>query len=222
MPYAMCVLISEMMTECFVQRRETIGEVLLRAKRSLAAPQPNSARAKVMEAVAVLVSPSGMNPIEERREHLHLFNLIGDPLLRLPHSHAVNIEAPRVAKAGETIAVSGACDIDGPCTVELVVRRDRFRFAPPVRSRFDGRADALAAYDTVYRRANDARLATVEVRPASGRFEARLAIPADAQGACHVRAFVRGAGASALGSTDVLVQPAGAPLGDAPSQAGAR
>jgi hypothetical protein len=222
MPYAMSVLASEMMTECFVERRETIGEVLLRAKRSMASPQLKSARAKVMEAVAAFVSPSGTSLMDERREHLHLFNLIGDPLLRLPHSRPVTIEAPRTVKAGDTIWVNGACDLDGPCTLELVVRRDRLPFAPPARAKFDAGESALASYDDVYRRANDARLAAVEVKPAGGRFAARLAVPADARGACHIRAFVRGANASALGATDVLVQPAGAPPGDAPAQAGAR
>ena len=85
----------------------------------------------------------------------------------------------------------GRSPLSGDCTVELVVRRDRLTFEPPVRGRFD--PERLAEYAQVYRRANEPRLAAAELGHVEGPFRARLNVPAGARGACHVRVFVEGA-----------------------------
>ena len=40
----------------------------------------------MLDGVASIISPSREMLEEERREHLHLFNLLGDPMLRLDSS----------------------------------------------------------------------------------------------------------------------------------------
>jgi hypothetical protein len=219
MPYAMSVFGCELLGECFARRRETIGEAVLAAKRASIQPAAPTAQRKLIEAVAALVSPRGINLSEERYEHLHLFNLIGDPLLRIPHPGAVTLNAPVSVAAGEEVDVTGTCEVEGSCTVELVVRRDRLTFEPPRRRRFEDTDAALAAYEEVYRRANDARLASVEVAAAAGRFRARLAVPEGVSGPCHVRAFVQGKSAVALGAADLFVKrrPAATAPGSAPT-----
>jgi hypothetical protein len=109
MPYAMTILGLGMMTETFENRRATIGEIFLYAKRRLLPPASDH---RVGLATVVAVSsafeliPADVIPVtqrmaalrivrllgtlpadlmKERAEHVALFNLFGDPLLRLRH-----------------------------------------------------------------------------------------------------------------------------------------
>jgi hypothetical protein len=109
MPYAMTILGRAMIVETFVNRRATVGEVVLHAKRRLL-PPADEHRVGLATLVAVSKSfetiPEGLIPItrrlavlrfvrlfgalpadlmQERAEHVALFNIIGDPLLRLRH-----------------------------------------------------------------------------------------------------------------------------------------
>ncbi len=206
MPYAMAVMSGELMQECFVRRRETIGEVILHAKRSLLDEKGTAPNRATLDAVAALVSPKGTTPADERAEHVLLFNLIGDPLLRIPHASNVRIDAPRFVVAGEKLKFSGTCDVDGRCTVELVVRRDRLTFDPPQRDKYDESAESMAGYAEFYRRANDPRLASKNVQTNGGQFAAEIDVPADVDGPCHVRVFVEGRRQTAIGASDVYVR----------------
>ncbi|MEX2188568.1 MAG: C25 family cysteine peptidase [Pirellulales bacterium] len=207
MPYAMTVMSGELMQECFVRRRETIGEVVLHAKRSLLDEKGTAPNRETLDAIAALVSPKGTTPADERAEHVLLFNLIGDPLLRIPHPADVRVDAPRFAVAGEKVKFSGTCDVDGRCTAELVVRRDRLAFDPPDRDRYDESAESMARYAELYRRANDPRLATTTLRTSRGAFSAEIDVPADIDGPCNVRVFVEGERRAAIGACDVYVRP---------------
>jgi hypothetical protein len=109
MPYAMSILGLGLLTETFENRRATIGEVFLHAKRRLLPPS-SAHRVGLATVVAVSsafeLAPTNAVPItlrmaalrvvrllgtlpadlmQERAEHVALFNLFGDPLLRLRH-----------------------------------------------------------------------------------------------------------------------------------------
>ncbi|RIK82709.1 MAG: hypothetical protein DCC68_05595 [Planctomycetota bacterium] len=206
MPYAMAVMGGELMQECFVKRRDTIGEVILHAKRSLLDEKGTAPNRATLDAIAAIVSPNGTKPADERAEHVLLFNLIGDPLLQIPHPGDAKIDAPRFVTAGEVLRLDGKCDVDGNCTVELVVRRDRLTFDPPVRERYDESADALAAFAETYRRANDPLLVSRRVAAREGKFAAELDVPDNVDGPCHVRVFVAGERGAAIGASDVYVR----------------
>lgn len=206
MPYAMAVMGGELMQECFVKRRETIGEIILHAKRSLLDERGTAPNRQTLDAIAAVVSPNGVKPADERAEHVLLFNLIGDPLLRIPHPGEATIEAPRFVTAGEMLRLAGKCDVDGHCTVELVVRRDRLTFDPPVRERYEESADTQAAFAETYRRANDPLLVSRRVDARGGAFSAELAVPAEVDGPCHVRVFVAGEHRAAIGASNVYVR----------------
>jgi hypothetical protein len=180
--------------------------VILHAKRSLLDEKGTAPNRETLDAVAALVSPKGTTPADERAEHVLLFNLIGDPLLRIPHPAEVKVETPRFVVAGERLKLSGTCGIDGPCTVELVVRRDRLTFEPPERDRYDESAESITRFAEFYRRANDPRLATATIRCDGGVFESQLEVPADCDGPCHVRVFVAGERQAAIGAADVYVR----------------
>lgn len=212
MPYGMAVLGVEMAREAFAARRQTVGEVLLHAKRSVAGGSRDDWAARQLDAMARLLNPLGSELGDERWEHLWLFNLLGDPLLRLPHPEPAAIDAPREATAGTAVEISGTCPCDGEAEVELVLRRDRLPIKPPQRSVYDDSPAARAEQQAVYHRANDARLASGRVRVEGGVFRLPLLIPAEAWGQCHLRVFVDGPGGWAAGAADILVRRAETPL----------
>lgn len=210
MPYAMALMGSELLKNVFQGKEVTLGEVLLHAKQQMVqAPKGeadgNDSR-QLLDALAKTISPAPELLEEERREHLLLFNLLGDPLLRLPTPLPAQVEVASNLHAGETCKVKLSCDVAGTCQLDLVYRRDRLRVPPPTREYYDGRDRILRSYHELYEAANDPVLCvqTVAYRPGQSEFE--FMIPEEARGQCHVRAFVRGARESALGSADIFVR----------------
>lgn len=208
MPYAMTILATEMMTACFGERQPTLGEVLLQAKRQMILRPRSDSTSRAMDAMARTINPKSRDLLAERTEQIQLFNLIGDPLLKLPYPQQAALEAPGAASPGETIKIAGSSPIDGKCVVELVVRRDRLKFKPAVRDKFVDSDEALAAYQDDYGRANDPRLIEANCVAAQGRFAAELRVPDDARGPCHVRAFVTGNDDWAMAAGDIEIKPA--------------
>lgn len=208
MPYAMAVMGLEFLDECFGRRSATLGEALLATKRNMMNPSRKSDNRVSLDSLAALISPAPVDLAAERAEHLDLFNLIGDPLLALHHPQPIEVAVKGTAAPGEELEIRGASPIDGQCTVELVVRRDRMTFAPPQRLEYRATAAELSGYSALYERANDHRLLSAQTPLVDGRFAARLRVPADAAGPCHVRVFVSGRADFALGSADVQIPPA--------------
>jgi hypothetical protein len=205
MPYAMSVLGLEMLKECFVHRRTTIGEVLLNAKRGMILDPRDDPRSKQLDALAGLLSPSGCTLADERLEHVHLFNLLGDPMLSLLHPHEVLVKSAGTAHPRDRLSVSGECDVDGVATIELAVRRDRLTFKPEPREDYWPSSESDAEYARTYLAANETRLASVRTQVTGGKFHAQLVVPDRANGACHVRAFVQGREQFAAGSSDIQI-----------------
>ena len=206
MPYAMSLLATGLMKECFRNGCDTLGDAVLHAKQSLLKePASDDRQRAVLDAIAAAISPAPQQLAAERAEHVLIFNLIGDPLLRLHHPRTIDLQLAPTAAAGAVLTLRGRCPVDGRGTLELVVHRDRLTFAPPDRSVYPQSAEALADLQETYRRANDPRLASVELPVQGGRFSAQLAIPAAAAGPCHVCLFVQGDRDCAVGSADVNI-----------------
>jgi hypothetical protein len=165
----------------------------------------DDAESKQFDAVATMLMPMAADLDAQRREHLHLFNLLGDPLLRMRRPEAVPLIIPAEVTSGASITVRGTSPIAGRATVELVVRRDRLTFAPPDCDPNDLSAAARTTRLETYRRANDPQLSGTAQELIPGEFAVELPIPADARGDCHVRVYVEGQEAFAIGSADVRV-----------------
>jgi Peptidase family C25 len=207
MPYAMAVFGSEMIDQCFRFHAATVGEAMLEAKRRMvgAGQTPWDSHRLLMDAVAKAASPQGSDLAAERLEHLHLFNLIGDPLLALHFPREMELTAERSATAGDKLEVSGRSPCEGHCTIELVADHDAADAAQP-RQKFESTDEALRDYQRRYCQMNHPPLATAEATVESGRFAAALPIPSTAAGRYRLRAFVQGNRDCALGSTAVDVQ----------------
>lgn len=210
MPYAMAVMGNELIGDYFGGRSETLGEAVLATKRKMMTPPDDSPNGtfnrQLLEALAKTISPNPDELDDERREHLLLFNLLGDPLLRISHPAAVRMEVPQDVYAGGPMQISVTSDMAGECIVDLVCRRDRMKEAPPTREYYDGRDRILSAYNDTYRQANDGQWCVQTVKCEPGRFQVRFDVPSETRGNCHVRAFIRGARQYALGSADVFVR----------------
>lgn len=205
MPYAMAVLGTNMMDEYFLHRRETLGEVVLNAKRRMLATDDKSANRALLDAIARAISPVKDKLEDERREHLYLFNLLGDPLLKLKRNDEVSVDSPDAASAGGEIDIAFKTPIAGKCTVELICRRDQLKSTPPKRELYLNADDILSSFDTTYLSANDRCWTTVTSAVEAGDFTMQLAIPPECKGFCHVRVTVTGKESYALGTSNVFV-----------------
>ncbi|MEX2026784.1 MAG: C25 family cysteine peptidase [Pirellulaceae bacterium] len=217
MPYAMAVMGSEMLSEYFRSRPKTLGEVIRNAKRRMALPPDEkqglaNANRVLLDGVASVISPARNMLDDERREHLHLFNLIGDPLLTLSYPREMSIETAADAVAGQTLRAAIMPPIGGRLVCELVCRRDVFKTNLPVRDRFDPSNAGLARLQEDYLRANDPVWSrqVIDV-PTPGEMdkplEVLLHVPDEARGAAHVRVLVQGANEHAAGSANLFIRP---------------
>ncbi len=211
MPYAMAVMGTEMLGQYFREQPPTLGDVVLNAKRRMVAPADEAnplqnANRLLLEGIASVMSPNRDQLKDERLEHVQLFNLLGDPMLRLSYPQEVELEAPREAAPGDVIAVKGSSQLDGEAVVEFVCRRDLLKTSLPPRERFDPSNAGLAALQDVYEQANDRVWLTKTVPVRNGEVATEIQIPGECRGPCHVRVFVQGQREHAIGSANVYVR----------------
>ncbi|MFT5524671.1 MAG: hypothetical protein ACI9HK_002633 [Pirellulaceae bacterium] len=207
MPYAMAVMGEGLLTEYFKNRQLTLGDAILATKRKMMTPDENNENRRMMDAIAATISPVRDKLDLERKEHLSLFNLLGDPLLRLPHPAEVKLETEFNTVAGDNIQIKGESPLDGLMTIELVVRRDRTRQRAPARPKYVSAAETLAGYMDTYEKANDPRWTAIQLQVKKGPFQCQLTIPDGARSLCHVRAIVQTTDRQlGLGACDVFVK----------------
>ena len=221
MPYAMAVMGSEMLREYFRHQPATLGEVIKNAKRRMAQPADEkeglqNANRVLLDGIASVISPTRNLLEQERREHLHLFNLIGDPMLTLSYPQEIKIEAATEVAPGGELRFDVVSPISGRMSYELVCRRDVLKTQFAARDRFDPSNAALARLQETYLQANDPVWCRKEVElRATGadtadsvRVQGTLAVPKEARGAAHVRVFVEGESGYAAGAANLFIRPA--------------
>ncbi len=208
MPYAMAVMSHSMLRLYFVEKQVTLGELIQRAKHELVTvpdmDDPADRHRTMLDKLAAVISPSRNMLAEERAEHVVLFNLLGDPLLRLPRPSKAKVVVPDEARAGESIDVriEGAV---GEAVVELICRRDLTRKAVPHRSQFVSTPAVLASYNQTYEMANDPVWTRRTVK-LNGAKALKLSIPKDARGPCFVRVHVTGPAGFSIGAGSVYIR----------------
>lgn len=112
MPYGLAVFGRELLGACFQAGGETLGEAMLLAKRRSIEPAAAEQTARrLLDALATLVSPPPADLPAERLEHLHLINLLGDPLLRIARPQAISVVA--TSAADPTPTANGTADVPG-------------------------------------------------------------------------------------------------------------
>jgi hypothetical protein len=205
MPYGMAVLGDALMDEYFVQRRPTLGQLLLAAKRRMGPDENENPRRQLLDGIAAALSPAADQLAEERLEHVALFNLLGDPLLRLPQPNGIELQTAETVRGGQVLKIAGRCELAGDGWIELVCRRDRMRTGPTARRQFVPTHEFLQSFQDTYCQANDTVWIAQRFTSNGGDFELQLDVPPESNGPCHVRAWVATAQHVALGAADVFV-----------------
>ena len=193
MPYAMSLLSIEMADEFFDGQCLTIGQLLRKSKLAMVNPKPIADDDKyrpMIESMGQSLSPLPKQLKAEKQEHLHLVNLLGDPLLRLKRPGKLDLRCDSPAIAGKTLEIKGVSSVAGQLTIELVYRRDRFRVRPKRRRKFDDDEQELADYQRTYLQAHDQVCVWKQLTIDAGAFEVSIEVPGDVKGACEVRAMV--------------------------------
>ena len=191
MPYGMAVMVNELMDQFFQQHCATLGDAILQAKRKMVREAgADDTRRATLDSLASAFSPAKEQLAAERAEHVLLFNLLGDPLLRLRYPRQVDLTVGD-GTAGTSLVVAGVSPVDGPCTVELTGAAGHADLSRTPPGRVSAGRRSLKQFQHVYQR---------QRLPADGdrnRRRARplpreLNVPKHSGGHCLVRVFVSG------------------------------
>lgn len=100
MPYGNTVIGYELLRSCFQDEPPTLGDMLRIAQRRVLTATANDQLRATLDSMATAFSPPPVDLASERLEHVLMYQLIGDPLLRLHRP------ATRVAQASAADAVT--------------------------------------------------------------------------------------------------------------------
>ena len=206
MPYAMATLAEAMMDECFRKRTDTLGKIFLRAKKRMIDSQTESGHRGLIDSMGMLFGESAEDLYAQRQEHLHLFNLLGDPLLKIKYPQEIPISVNAIVGEGSEVPIQLEMPIAGQATIELVVRRGQLLKQPSKRLQYDPRDRALHKIQQTYLEANNQQLDSTTQTVAKGPLKIRLKLPPGVVGPCHVRAYIEGAKDFALGTADFYIE----------------
>jgi hypothetical protein len=196
MPYANGMFSKELIDELLSVK--TVGEALREAKRRLMADDQWDATRRLIEMYARAYKTAEERR-SERAEHLYIYNLFGDPAMRIPRAAPVEVESPKEIAPGGRLKVMGRTDVAGEVLVELVAER-----SPLVPQR---PSDDDATFARIYAQANARTKASARTTMNEGRFAVELAVPEDVNtGRYFVRVYVTGAGGAAMGARAIEVK----------------
>lgn len=210
MPYGNTVLGAELMHAVFAERAATLGEVVRQAKSRLTARESSDPHRKMVDNVAAMFTPSQADRDQERWEHAQMYNLLGDPLLRISYPTELQLTVPPRVTAGDKIRVTGTAPHTGKLRLEWTLPNDKRLASGILRREF--RRDLEAEKEQVdrYQSANNTILDETEVEVSTGAFGADLVVPALSPGRYVLRALI--AEESGWASAAANVEIAGAKI----------
>lgn len=210
------------MDTCFVQNESRLGRVVLQAKQAIWTDDKESVEASALasesgsrlkskyrsaiEAMATALSPVGHDLVAERREHVRLMNLLGDPLLVIRHPKPLKIEARDTYEAGEPLDANIEVPWEGAMEVELLLHRDRL---PGNLESIRANEQAEARYQRMqqnYDRANHLVIAHQVLDVDAGTHRVRFESSEDFRGQYVLRARMQGEDDWAIGTKRVQFQ----------------
>jgi hypothetical protein len=196
MPYGNAIFSYEFLRASLVDHPATLGMAFrLAQQRSLAvgAGDPMRSSIDTMALAMCPLLPSGgerwrpEDLVVERKEHVAMYHLLGDPLLRWRRPRPLPLKvAPQVVIAGSTIEVEGIADFGGNCLIELS------RNSPADTSRDLDSTTAVVDSQTQ--------------RVDAGPFRVSVTLPTNVAGQFIVRAYLRGKADSAVGGAPLEIR----------------
>jgi hypothetical protein len=201
MPYGNAIAAQGLIHAVYQQRCPRLGSAWLAAQRELATePQrgtPLARRRQLVDLLARALSPDAEALPEERIEHIHLYNLLGDPTLKLRHPSSFPLQVPSGVAQGEPIAIRGTAPHAGRLTVSLC----HLPGSVPI--------DQRLSQSERYEQANCLDITQAEI-PAhdGGAFVLEVTPPAELLGRVRVMVRVEGEAGWARAAAPLLIRPA--------------
>jgi len=199
MPYGNAVAAQGLLHAVYKHRVQRLGEAWLGAQRELAADAADdpelAGRRELIDALARLLSPDPEQLGAERIEHLHLYNLLGDPTLRLKHPQTVSLQVPRRGIPGKDLHIRGEAPHGGCVTLFLCYPPGNVPVPPHLTAR------------EKYEQANCVEVSQEQIESFEGGvFEASVSVPPNVRGVLRIVARVEGPAGWSTGSAAVLVR----------------
>ncbi|MBQ1455619.1 MAG: hypothetical protein IIZ25_07225 [Thermoguttaceae bacterium] len=164
-----------------------------------------------LDSMALMFNPAADNLAGERRDHLNLFNLLGDPLLRVRLPETFALEADKAVDAGGRLTVSArgvtasGAPANGSVRVELALPADR-QALHQVRKEFSLDDRARIEFQRTFEKANRQVLSYTDGTVVNGQFSLELAIPEDLAGEMSLRAVVLDPKTTLIGSRPIHIR----------------
>lgn len=180
--------------------------------RDAAQDRDASSFRQTLDRAAKIFDPTAGRLDAQLADHVALFNLFGDPLLRVKFPERCAVETPEIVYSTQTFPVSGvipnATDCQTNVRVELLLADFRSPVAKPRRSKtFVESEETRAEFEATYRAANQFVVAASQVKTQNQRFQTNIKVPADFSGECVVRVAATDGERYWIGSHRVLVRP---------------
>jgi len=220
MPYGLSQFASELINGCFRDRVPTLGELVFEAKRRVWIDDEESASSmkqaegfdvrkryrKIVTDMAQALNPSDHDLTLERREHVRLMNLLGDPLLKIPYPAPLDLKVPSKGTGGESVAIQGRSGIAGRLVVELAMARDRVPENAVALRSYQGTQEDHQQMDLNYQASNQLVVHRMERSIESGGFEIDFPIPANCAGRYVLSAYVYGDRDWSVGAEKIAIR----------------
>lgn len=165
-----------------------------RNKNSLKNVEQNQPVRKILETMAKTFDPFPKQLNDQIADHVAMFHLFGDPLLRLPVPKTIRMNCSPRVKSGEQLHLEGSSDHslaeqNGTVIIELVPALHRLPLISSLREEFQIDEQTRRSNNEEYFRSNHRTVLRHEAELSNGSFSVDLPIPATISGEYNIRAF---------------------------------
>jgi hypothetical protein len=161
---------------------------------------------KIVTEMANALNPSNHDLTLERREHVRLMNLLGDPLLKLAYPQPIDLNVQDKVIAGDSLRVSGSTPVDGNLIVELALVRDRLPEGAAAIASYRGTDQERQQMNQTYATSNQLVVERSEIAVKAGDFSIDIPIRAEARGRYVLSTYVYGKNSWGVASKKLTVQ----------------
>jgi len=161
----------------------------------------------MIDTMAWLSDPTSGRLQEQLVDHVHLFQLFGDPLLRIPLPDTMTLETPESVTAGNTLTIRGISDNAATIVAELATPRKQPISVPKDRIPFRLTDMSREEFMKTYLAANNRALqySVGRTNESGGAFEISLPIPENLEGKYIIRVFSSGKTGVSIASKNVTI-----------------
>ena len=183
------------------------------------AEDPRSRLRRTADGLARTFDPTAARLGDQLEDHRNLFNLFGDPLLKIRFPGKIDFQLPEIGYANESITVSSSAEaqtgekrgawsakegepLSEPArvTVELLNLPTRPKINPENRTDYSDSDEARIEYQRTFEKINDRVLASAECETADGNWSVDLPLPVKQVGTYIVRVLITSAEKTQVGA----------------------